>query len=147
MRPAVTALAPAPVATEPASKPAVEAAADAPPVNIGRSPARYLWVRLLARISAAFPLTCPPCGAEMRIIAFISEAVDVRAILEHIGEPTTPPRIASARGPPSLPQQPSPTPPDRPIDRPMSASRSPSGGQKGLERSLDSAPGRGDTSA
>jgi hypothetical protein len=34
------------------------------------------------------------------IIAFISEAVDVRAILEHIGEPTTPPRIASARGPP-----------------------------------------------
>jgi len=34
------------------------------------------------------------------IIAFISEAVDVRAILEHIGEPSTPPRIASARGPP-----------------------------------------------
>jgi len=34
------------------------------------------------------------------IIAFISEAVDVQAILEHIGEPTTPPRIASARGPP-----------------------------------------------
>jgi hydrogenase nickel insertion protein HypA len=40
------------------------------------------------------------CGGEMRIIAFITEAVDVRAILEHLGEPATPPRIASARGPP-----------------------------------------------
>ncbi len=55
---------------------------------------------LLARIYEAFPLTCPQCGAEMRILAFITEAVDVRAILEHIGEPATPPRIAQARGPP-----------------------------------------------
>ena len=55
---------------------------------------------LLARIYEAFPLPCPRWGAEMRIIAFITEAVDVRAILEHIGEPATPPRIASARGPP-----------------------------------------------
>ncbi len=38
----------------------------------------------------------PRCGSS----PLISEAVDVRAILEHIGEPTTPPRIASARGPP-----------------------------------------------
>jgi hypothetical protein len=36
----------------------------------------------------------------MRIIVFITEAVDVRLILEHIGEPATPPRIASAREPP-----------------------------------------------
>ena len=28
--------------------------------------------------------------------------MDVRAILEPIGEPATPPRIASARGPPSF---------------------------------------------
>jgi hypothetical protein len=45
-------------------------------------------------------LTFPRCGAERRIIAFITEAVDVRAILAHIGELATPPRIASARGPP-----------------------------------------------
>ena len=55
---------------------------------------------LLARIYEVFPLTCPRCGAEMRIIAFITEAVDVRAILAHIGEPATSPRIASARAPP-----------------------------------------------
>jgi hypothetical protein len=36
----------------------------------------------------------------MRILAFITETVDVRAILEHIGEPAIPPRIAQARGPP-----------------------------------------------
>jgi len=100
LRPAVTALAPEAVAPEPESKPAVETAADDPPETIWRSPARYLWVMLLARIYEAFPLTCPQCGAEMRIIAFITEAVDVRAILAHIGEPATPPRIASARGPP-----------------------------------------------
>ena len=71
-----------------------------------RSPARYLWAMLLARLLVSFLLVCPHCGAEMRIIAFITEAIgvteaiDVRAILEQIGEPSTPPRIASARGPP-----------------------------------------------
>lgn len=79
---------------------AVETVADDPPETIRRSPARYRWVMLLARLYEAFPLRCPQCGAEMRIIAFITEAVDVRAILEHIGEPATPPRIASAKGSP-----------------------------------------------
>jgi hypothetical protein len=55
---------------------------------------------LLARIYEAFLLICPQCGAEMRIIAFITATVDVRAIMEHIGEPDTPPRIAQAQGPP-----------------------------------------------
>ena len=35
----------------------------------------------------------------MRIIAFITEAVDVGAILERFGGPDTPPRIAQAWGP------------------------------------------------
>jgi hypothetical protein len=48
---------------------------------------------LLARIYEAFPLPCPQCGAEMRIIAFITEAVTVRTILQSIGEPAIPPRI------------------------------------------------------
>ncbi len=57
---------------------------------------------LLARIYEAFPLLCPICHAEMRIIAFINEAATVTQILEHIGEATQPPRIAPARGPPLL---------------------------------------------
>lgn len=65
-----------------------------------RAAARYLWAMLLARIYEAFPLACPICHAEMRIIAFINEAATVKKILDHIGESTQPPRIAAARGPP-----------------------------------------------
>ena len=36
----------------------------------------------------------------MRIIAFITDGPTVRDILAHLGEPTAPPRIAPARGPP-----------------------------------------------
>jgi hypothetical protein len=36
----------------------------------------------------------------MRIIAFITDGPTVRDILVHLGEPTAPPRIAPARGPP-----------------------------------------------
>jgi hypothetical protein len=102
LRSAVTALAPEAVVPAPAPKHIMKTktAAEDPPATIRRSPARYLWVMLLARIYEAFPLGCPQCGSEMRIIAFITEAVDIRAILKHIGEPDTPPRIAQARGPP-----------------------------------------------
>ena len=55
---------------------------------------------LLARIYAVFPLTCAFCHAEMRIIAFITEPSTVRQILDHLGEPTRPPRFAPARAPP-----------------------------------------------
>jgi len=36
----------------------------------------------------------------MRTIVFMTDAQTVRAILAHLGEPTAPPRIAPARGPP-----------------------------------------------
>jgi hypothetical protein len=45
-------------------------------------------------------LVCPLCGAEMRIIAFITDGPTVRDILVHRGEPITPPTVAPARGPP-----------------------------------------------
>jgi hypothetical protein len=48
-----------------------------------RSAARSRWARLLARIYEVFPLTCPDCGADMRILAFISAAEPVDAILNH----------------------------------------------------------------
>jgi len=48
----------------------------------------------------AFPLTCPQCGTEMRIVAFVTEVAPVQRILNHIGEPAAPPRIAPTRGPP-----------------------------------------------
>ena len=55
---------------------------------------------LMARIYEVFPLLCPLCGGQMRIIAFITHSADIRHILEHIGAQTKPPRITPARGPP-----------------------------------------------
>jgi hypothetical protein len=98
LRAAVTALAPEAVVTQPSS--AVKSSGEEPFDTPHRSPARYLWAMLLARIFEAFPLTCPQCGTEMRIVAFITEAAPVQRILCHIGEPSTPPRILPARGPP-----------------------------------------------
>jgi hypothetical protein len=64
------------------------------------SPARYVWALLLARIYEVFPLRCALCGAQMRIIAFITEAPARHSVLTCLGEPTTPPEVAPARGPP-----------------------------------------------
>ena len=58
---------------------------------------------LLARLFASLPLVCPNCGADMRIVAFITEAAPVQRILNHSGEPAEPPRISPARGPPRDP--------------------------------------------
>ena len=65
-----------------------------------RRAARTTWAVLLARIHEVFPLVCPRCGGEMRIIAFITDAGAVREILSHLGEPTSPPRLMRARAPP-----------------------------------------------
>ena len=56
---------------------------------------------LLARLFESLPLTCTHCGADMRIVAFITETTPVQRILNHIGEPAQPPPIAPARGPPA----------------------------------------------
>ena len=56
---------------------------------------------LLARLFESIPLVCPHCGADRHIIVFVTEAAAVERILEHIGEPSRPPPIAPARGPPA----------------------------------------------
>lgn len=61
------------------------------------------WARLLARIYEVWPLTCPRCQSEMRLIAFLTEPPSIRAILAHLGEPMTlPPLTPRARAPPEL---------------------------------------------
>ena len=71
-----------------------------------KRPAHYLWAVLIARIYEVFgktpsqPLLCPICGAQMRIIAFITHSADIRQILDHIGVASEPPQISPARGPP-----------------------------------------------
>ena len=53
-----------------AAAPPVQAPAPEPPK---RFPAHYLWAVLIGRIYDVFPLVCPVCGDNMRIIAFITE--------------------------------------------------------------------------
>jgi hypothetical protein len=96
--PACSARWPSPSPRTRPAPPAANAEPAAEPAH--RRAARYAWALLLARIYEVFPLVCPLCGAEVRIIAFITEAPTVRDILAHLGEPTAPPRIAPARGPP-----------------------------------------------
>jgi hypothetical protein len=65
-----------------------------------RPAAHYLWAALIARIYEVFPLLCPNCGGQMRIIAFITFSADIHRILDHIGVEPEAPRITPARGPP-----------------------------------------------
>jgi hypothetical protein len=113
LRAAVTALA-QPAASQPASVETAQPGAGVPgvaaPGNAAtptpepearpKRAAHYLWAVLIARIYEAFPLLCPMCGGQMRIIAFITHSAEIRHILNHIGVESAPPHITPARGPP-----------------------------------------------
>jgi hypothetical protein len=62
--------------------------------------ARSRWARLLARIYEIFPLRCPDCGSEMRILAFLTDPDPIGAILRCLDLPDTAPRLSPARAPP-----------------------------------------------
>jgi hypothetical protein len=56
---------------------------------------RKSWARLLRRILEVDPLLCPDCGAEMRVVAVITDPAVVDRILLHLDE-----RGPDARAPP-----------------------------------------------
>ena len=62
---------------------------------------RIAWAKLLARVGEEFPLECPNCGGDIRLIAFITQPGPIRKILTHLGQPLEPPPISPARGPPT----------------------------------------------
>ncbi len=62
---------------------------------------RIAWAKLMARVGEEFPLECPGCGGDIRLIAFITEPGPIRKILTHLGEPLEPPLVSPARGPPA----------------------------------------------
>jgi hypothetical protein len=64
-------------------------------------PAAIAWAKLMARVGEEFPLECPACGGDIRLIAFITEPGPIRKILTHLGEPLEPPPVFPARGPPT----------------------------------------------
>jgi hypothetical protein len=55
----------------------------------------------MARVGEGFPLECPACGGDIRLIAFITEPEPIQKILTHLGESLEPPPVPPARGPPT----------------------------------------------
>ena len=62
---------------------------------------RIAWAKLMARVGEEFPLECPACGGDIRLIAFITEPGPIRKILTHLAEPLEQPPVSPARGPPN----------------------------------------------
>ena len=58
---------------------------------------RIAWAKLMARVGEEFPLGCPNCGGDIRLIAFITQPGPIRKILTHLGEPLEPPHRPGAR--------------------------------------------------
>ncbi len=77
------------------------ATADAPPTTIAEAvplplrEARRRWAELLRQLFEVDPLRCPQCGAEMRIVAFITQRAGIDRILDHMRRTRE-----AARGPP-----------------------------------------------
>ncbi len=63
-------------------------------------------------------LKCNRCGGRRVVLAFLSERRMVKAILQHLGLPTTGPPVAPARGSPQMELVPWPDERDEPDDSP-----------------------------
>ena len=65
---------------------------------------RISWARLLKRVFNIDVTICQKCQGEVRIIAAIEDPKVIKKILEHMGLPSTAPKLAYARGPPASDQ-------------------------------------------
>ena len=61
--------------------------------------ARLSWAKLIRRVYEIDPLLCPFCGAEMKILAFITDFATARAIRRSLKLPAQEPEPL-AHGPP-----------------------------------------------
>jgi len=71
-----------------------------------RVPARLPWAELLLRVFREDVLACDRCGGHRVVLAFLTERAVVKAILDHLGLPTTGPPLSPARGSPQVELQP-----------------------------------------
>jgi len=55
---------------------------------------RIAWAKLMAWVGEEFPLECPNCGGDIRLIAVITVPGPIRKILARLGEPLEPPPVS-----------------------------------------------------
>ena len=60
----------------------------------GCRPRNYSWAELMRRVFSVDVLTCPCCGARMRLVAASHPPEAIRKILECLGLPSRPPPLA-----------------------------------------------------
>ena len=65
-----------------------------------RAALRRRWANLIRRVYEVDPLVCPRCGAEMRVVAFITEPRVIRRIVDHLRQRERGARPPPRRGPP-----------------------------------------------
>jgi Putative transposase len=73
------------------------------PADSDKQPAsakRIAWAQLLKRVFNIDVTVCSHCKGKMKIIAAIEDPKVIKKILNHMGLPSTAPRLAPARGPP-----------------------------------------------
>jgi len=91
---------PAREATPPTCKRSTKSTESKPSPTPHASPRRYSWAELMQRVYAIDVLTCQHCGGRRSVLAFHTDPRVIGRILDHLGLPTDPPCIASARAPP-----------------------------------------------
>ena len=79
------------------------AAAETDAVSVAeRLRLRRLWAQIIRRIYEVDPLSCPHCGCEMRILAFILDFATARAIRRSLALPAQEPEPLAHAPPETL---------------------------------------------
>lgn len=103
---------PPPPPPDPAAGPETD---EGPRPKGGKRSRYWRWAELLRRTFGLDPEICGRCGGPMKVVALVTEPESISRTLRSIGEPTDPPPLSAARGPPyyqsrvlrrsSMPQQ------------------------------------------
>ncbi len=81
--------------SSPGEVPEAEAALE----GADRAALRRRWAEMIRRVYEVDPLVCPRCGAEMRVVGFITQPALIKRILDHLRK-----REKVSRPPPQVPQ-------------------------------------------
>jgi hypothetical protein len=84
------------------TRPADPASQDAESEDTRKRRCTRSWARLIARVHQADPLTCRKCGAKLTLVAYFTDGVSIRRILDHLGLSTAPQDRTPPHEPPDI---------------------------------------------